>query len=194
MADSLAALGDVPIAAVHLGGHRQQDCLGAELVVVNPAVRPDSPWLEVARRCGAALRTEIELFMERCPARIVGVTGSNGKSTVAAMIAGILRCRGGQSHFRGVDAGTSDNIPTAAKIGKVPGCRTFLGGNIGGSLLERLSEIRPDDWVVLELSSFQLRHFSPTARMPHVAVGQVVNLSYFVVDLPCLLTNNDTML
>ena len=143
LADSLAILADVPIAALHLDGHSEEDFRDADLVVVNPAVRPDSPWLDTARRAGARLRTEIELFMENCPARIVGVTGSNGKSTTAAMIAEILRASGR---------------------------RTFLGGNIGGSLLEQLPQIGRDDWVVLELSSFQLRHFSQAAKPPHIAV------------------------
>jgi len=143
LADSLALLADLPIAAMHLGGHHEEDFQGADLVVVNPAVRPNSPWLQVARQSGARLRTEIELFIEACPAQIVGVTGSNGKSTTAAMIASILRAAG---H------------------------RALLGGNIGGSLLEQLPEIDPSDWVVLEISSFQLWHFSPGARMPHVAV------------------------
>jgi len=143
LAESLRQLADAPIDAVRLGGHREEDFRGADLVVVNPAVKPNSPWLEVARRSRARLIGEIELLMENCPARIIGVTGSNGKSTTAAMIAEILAASGR---------------------------RTFLGGNIGGSLLERLSEIGRDDWVVLELSSFQLWHLSPAARMPHVAV------------------------
>jgi UDP-N-acetylmuramoylalanine--D-glutamate ligase len=172
LADSLALLADVPIAALHLGGHREEDFQGADLVVVNPAVRPNSPWLQVARQSGARLRTEIELFIEACPAQIVGVTGSNGKSTTAAMIASILRAQGGQSHFRGGQALSHGKVAGAAKIGTVPcaGLRTLLGGNIGGSLLEQLPEIGPSDWVVLEISSFQLWHFSPGARMPHVAV------------------------
>lgn len=143
LADSLPLLADINLAALHLGGHCEEDFRDADLIVVNPAVRPDSPWLRFARQTGALLRTELELFMEHCPARIVGITGSNGKSTTAAMIASILKYA---SH------------------------RTFLGGNIGGSLLNELPQIGHDDWVVLEISSFQLWHFTPTARMPHVAV------------------------
>ena len=112
---AVASLGGAPIAAFHLGGHREDDFRQAEMVVVNPAVRPDSPWLELARRSGAALTTEIDLFLQHCPAPTVGVTGSNGKSTTAAMIVAILRA---------------------------DGRRTWLGGNIGGSLLDRLEEIR----------------------------------------------------
>ena len=143
LADSMAMLADVPIAAIHLGGHREEDFQGADLVVVSPAVRPASPWIDVARQSGSRLCTELELFMENCPASIIGVTGSNGKSTTAAMIASILKAGGRQA---------------------------FLGGNIGGSLLEELPQIGRDDWVVLEISSFQLWHLTPNAKMPHITV------------------------
>jgi UDP-N-acetylmuramoylalanine--D-glutamate ligase len=143
LADALAALADVPIAEVHLGGHRDEDFQNAELVVVNPAVRPGNRFLEIARQAGARIETEIGLLLRHCPARVVGVTGSNGKSTTAAMTAAILRARG---------------------------VRAWLGGNIGGSLLDELDEIRADDWVVLELSSFQLWHLAADVPMPQVAV------------------------
>ena len=133
LADSLPLLADVPIATIHLGGHRAEDFRQADLVVVNPAVRPDIPWLHAARQSGAHLCTELELFIENCPAKIIAVTGSNGKSTTAAMIASILNAAGR---------------------------RAFLGGNIGGSLLDDLPRMTADDWVVLEISSFQLWHFA----------------------------------
>lgn len=138
LADSLAALQGEPIAAFHLGAHREEDFRHADLLVVNPAVRPENPFLQLARESSVRVTSEIELFMDACPARIVGVTGSNGKSTTAAMTAALL------------DA--------------------WLGGNIGGSLLDRLDEIAADDWVVLELSSFQLWHLSADAKLPHVAI------------------------
>jgi UDP-N-acetylmuramoylalanine--D-glutamate ligase len=143
LADSLPLPADVPIDAIHLGGHRPEDFQRADLIVVNPAVRPDSPWLRTAQKSDACLCTELGLFIENCPARIIGVTGSNGKSTTAAMIASI--------------------ITTAGR-------RAFLGGNIGGSLLDQLPQMTADDWVVLEISSFQLWHFgfrTPHARTPH---------------------------
>jgi len=162
LSDALAGLADVPIAAAHFGGHREDDFRTAQLVVVNPAVRPGDRFVEIARHGGATITSEIELFLRACPARVVGVTGSNGKSTTAAMTAAILRA---------------------------DGRRPWLGGNIGESLLEDLDRIRADDWVVLELSSFQLwylgtdpsfvtgRHiigdcplWSSHVPMPHVAV------------------------
>jgi UDP-N-acetylmuramoylalanine--D-glutamate ligase len=132
-----------PIAAFHLGGHREEDFRQADLVVVNPAVRPGNPWLEIARKNGVRLTTEIGLFLEACPAAAIGVTGSNGKSTTSAMIAAILQAAGR---------------------------RTWLGGNIGRSLLDRLDEIKPDDGVVLELSSFQLAYLQAETPLPHIAV------------------------
>ncbi len=140
---ALQSLAGVPINAFHLGGHREDDFRQADLVVVNPAVRPDNPWLAIARENGAGLTTEIDLFLQSCPAASIGVTGSNGKSTTAAMIAAILQA-GGR--------------------------RTWLGGNIGGSLLDHLDEIKPGDGVVIELSSFQLTYLRPETRLPHIGV------------------------
>jgi UDP-N-acetylmuramoylalanine--D-glutamate ligase len=155
LADSLALLAGTAIAAYHLGGHQEDDFRHADLVVVNPAVRPDNRFLQIAISSGVPTTSEIELFLDACPAKIVGVTGSNGKSTTAAMTAAIFQAAGR---------------------------RTRLGGNIGASLLEHLGEIGPPDAarsrgtigppdaVVLELSSFQLWHLSPRARPVDVAV------------------------
>ncbi|MFH1268948.1 MAG: UDP-N-acetylmuramoyl-L-alanine--D-glutamate ligase [Planctomycetota bacterium] len=143
LADSLSSLAGEPIARFHLGGHREADFRHADLVVVNPAVRPGNRFVEIAAESGVPRTSETELFLQACPARIIGVTGSNGKSTTAAMTAAILRAEG----------------------------RTvWLGGNIGTSLLDRLDEITPDDGVVLELSSFQLNHLNHGVRMPELAV------------------------
>ena len=87
LADSLPLLADVPIAAVHLGGHREEDFRSADL---SWSIRPCGP---TARGCnspassGARLCTELELFIENCPARDHWRHRHNGKSTTAAMIA-----------------------------------------------------------------------------------------------------------
>jgi UDP-N-acetylmuramoylalanine--D-glutamate ligase len=143
LADALKELGVAPIAQWHLGGHHEEDFRHTDLVVVNPAVRPGNRCLEIARQSGARLTTEVELFLDACPAQTIGVTGSNGKSTTAAMTASILRASGR---------------------------RTWLGGNIGGSLLDDLDRMQAEDWVVLELSSFQLWYMNPQTPMPHIAV------------------------
>jgi UDP-N-acetylmuramoylalanine--D-glutamate ligase len=139
LADSVAAVGER--ATYHLGGHRPEDFTEADLVVVNPAVRPDSEFLGLARRHGVPVTTEINLFFERCPARIVGVTGSAGKTTTVSMIGHALA-----------------------------GSGVHVGGNIGRSLLDRVGRMSADDLVVLELSSAQLLRLGSTGRAPDVAV------------------------
>jgi len=146
LAPSVAALEGAPVT-FHLGGHREADFTEAEVLVVNPAVDPSSPYVAMAREAGAEITAEMNLFVEACPAPIVGVTGSSGKSTTAAMLGAMLARRG------------------PARV----------GGNIGRSLLDELDAIRPDEVVVLEMSSFQLQALAPLARSPHVAV--VTNLS-----------------
>ena len=143
--DSLARLEGLDLT-LHLGGHDEADFVGCDLLVVNPAVPFDSPYLRAAREAGVEITTEINLFLARCPAAVVGITGSAGKSTTVAM-AGAILAREKETH---------------------------VGGNIGVSLLDKLGEIRPDHVVVLELSSFQLVYLPAVARSPHVAV--VTNL------------------
>lgn len=143
LADSVAQLADVPIAAWHLGGHCDTDLLSADAIVVNPAVRPSHPLLRVAREAGVPLTSETELFLWSCPAQVVGVTGSNGKSTSCTMLAHVLRASGR---------------------------RTWLGGNIGHSMLGDVDRMTVKDWVVLEMSSFQLAHLSAAAPMPAHAI------------------------
>jgi UDP-N-acetylmuramoylalanine--D-glutamate ligase len=143
LADSLAQLEKLPLAGIKLGEHDPLDFQTAEFVVVNPAVRPEHPCLQLARANGAVLTSEIELLLNHCPGKVIGVTGSNGKSTTATMLAEIL---------------------------KLAGHRTWLGGNIGGSLLGDLPHMSSEDWVVLELSSFQLAHLGESARRCEIAV------------------------
>lgn len=128
-----------------LGGHDERDFRDADLIVVNPAVKPDSPFLQVATTAGVPIATELNLFLERCRGVGVGVTGTVGKSTTTAMLGHILqKCN-------------------AAR-------RVWVGGNIGVSLLDHTDEISPDDLVVLELSSFQLERLPAIDWSPRVAV------------------------
>lgn len=126
---TLDTLADVPLEQIRLGTHAPEDFRTADVVIVNPAVADDSRFLQIARDAGALLTSELELFLSACPCRLIAVTGTNGKSTTAAMTAHLLRASG----------------KTA-----------WLGGNIGGSLLSDLPGMTSDDWAVLEISSFQL--------------------------------------
>lgn len=148
---SLDELLDVPDIRYRLGGHDEADFRHADIVVANPAVRPDHPMLAAAREAGATVTTEIALLIERLPEgsptrpqRVIGVTGTAGKSTTAAMIG------------HGLDKLTDHTVR--------------LGGNLGGSLLPELDRITSSDWIVLELSSFMLHYLRPLMWSPHVAV------------------------
>lgn len=144
LADSLARIGALPVRLA-LGGHRTEDCVDAGLIFVSQGVPLDLPALQAAQQRGVPLRSATQLFMERCPAPILGVTGSAGKSTTTALIGEMFRAAGWP---------------------------VFVGGNIGVILLDKLAEITPKDWVVLEISHTQLEL---TDRSPHIAV--VTNIS-----------------
>lgn len=146
LAPSVRALDGLPVT-FHLAGHDPADFTEADVVVVSPAVPKDSPYLAMAREAGATLTAEMTLFVEACPAPIVGITGSAGKSTTTTLAGAMLARRG----------------------------PTRVGGNIGKSLLGDLDAIGPDETVVLEMSSFQLDDLASLARSPHVAV--VTNLT-----------------
>ena len=139
--------GDV---TTRLGDHDGADFIETDLVIVNPAV--PQPWnntyLKAAEHCRVPCLTEIELLTAALPRRdrVIGVTGSAGKSTTASLIAHMLRKTLPDEH------------------------RVFFGGNIGGTLLSELHEITEQDWVVLELSSAMLHWLSNQAWSPGIGV------------------------
>lgn len=159
---------DLPGVSLRLGEHVESDFTGADLVVVNPAVPDSSPFLQAARRAGVPIATEINLFVERCRGRCIGITGSVGKSTTTAMIGQALERGTGNPGY-----GTESGLAAAAAVAPSDAPahpRVWVGGNLGRSLLDALPQIRPQDWVVLELSSFQLERTPLVAWSPHIAV------------------------
>lgn len=143
LAPSVEALAGLPIEFV-LGTHRDEDFLWAEMVIRNPGVPLTSPYLRLAREHGASIEMEIGLFFLACPGRIIGITGTRGKTTTTTLIYNILR-----------DSGV----------------HVVLGGNVAGvETLSLLSQITPETLVVLELSSWQLEGLAPHAISPSVAV------------------------
>ncbi|GHU65183.1 UDP-N-acetylmuramoylalanine--D-glutamate ligase [Spirochaetia bacterium] len=114
-----------------LGRHEMEDFEKADMVIKNPGVPPDSPYLQKAGR----IETDISLFLAASPARLTAVTGSKGKSTTSSALHWVLK----EAHDRRI----------------LPG-KAFLGGNITVSPLTFLDELEEEDDVVLELSSWQL--------------------------------------
>ncbi len=119
-------------------GQGYLDALSGEVIFRTPGIPSDLPALVAAQRRGAFVSNEAELFMALCPAKIIGITGSDGKTTTATLTHRILK-----EEYGGA------------------GVKVYLGGNIGVSLFPVLSEIRPCDLAVLELSSFQLEGIAP---------------------------------
>ncbi len=131
-----------------LGEHRPADFTSCTMVVVNPAVRPDSPWLALAEQAGAAIETEMTLFFRVCPGPILGVTGTKGKTTSTLLLAAMLR----------------ERFP-----------HTVAAGNLRISALEALEQLSAATPVVLELSSFQLERLGRVGLSPRYAL--MTNLS-----------------
>ncbi|MGE5473609.1 MAG: UDP-N-acetylmuramoyl-L-alanine--D-glutamate ligase [Ignavibacteriales bacterium] len=115
--------------AFSLGEGYLKNLKGFDVIFKTPVIRYDLPELIEAQEAGAKVTSEMEVFLDICPARIFGVTGSDGKTTTTTLIYNIL---------------------------SQEGYKCWLGGNIGTPLLNKIEEINTDDMVVLELSSFQL--------------------------------------
>ncbi|MBQ1410299.1 MAG: UDP-N-acetylmuramoyl-L-alanine--D-glutamate ligase [Oscillospiraceae bacterium] len=126
-------------ARLHLGEDYLEG-LSGDVVFRTPGLHPDTPQIKALRERGAVITSEMEAFFAVCPAQIIAVTGSDGKTTTSTLIAELL---------------------------KKQGYRVWLGGNIGTPLLDRADDMEPTDQVVLELSSFQLMYFPYS---PHTAV------------------------
>ena len=144
---SLGALGD----ELEQGGCRLQlgedylRGLTQDVIFRTPGLRPDVPELLSAREQGSEITSEMEVFFSVCPCPLIAVTGSDGKTTTTTIIAELLQAAGKTVH---------------------------VGGNIGHPLLCEAGEMRPEDYAVLELSSFQLMTMK---QSPHIAV--VTNLA-----------------
>jgi len=114
---------------IYTGNDYLSKLRGFDLILRSPSCLPTTQELEKEEKNGATVTTEIELLMKMCPCQIIGITGSDGKTTTTTLIYEVL---------------------------KKAGYNTYVGGNIGTPLFTKLNEILPSDKVVLELSSFQL--------------------------------------
>ena len=114
---------------LELGGHRENTFLAQDLIVPSPGVPADAPLLQAARAKGVTIWSEVELADRFLSGRLIGITGSNGKTTTTSLVEHILRNAG---------------LPTV------------LAGNIGTPLIARVEQTSNDTITVVELSSFQL--------------------------------------
>ena len=115
--------------SIHAGGYDEDAIMNSDLIVISPGVPPDLDILNKARNKGIPVIGEIELAYRFCKYPIIAITGTNGKSTVTSMLADVL---------------------------KKAGIKVFVGGNIGTPFISCLIEKKMWDFVLLEISSFQL--------------------------------------
>lgn len=145
---ALAAVADLPVQLV-LGGHPLSLLDGTDLLCLSGGVPPDLPVVQAAQARGIALSNDSLLTLQRCPAVTVGITGSSGKTTTTTLVGEMV---------------------------KASGLPTWVGGNIGTPLIDRLHEITSGDRVVLELSSFQLELFDETLCLDAPVSPQVAGV------------------
>ena len=129
----------------YFGDNNLEHLVGFDYIFRSPSCRPDLPEILQEVEKGAILTSEIEKVIELTPSTVIGVTGSDGKTTTTTLIYKILEANG---------------------------YKCFLGGNIGIPLFTKISEMKPEDMVVLELSSFQLMNMKVSPK-----VSVVTNIS-----------------
>ena len=123
-----------------LGENYLDNLHGYDVIFRSPGIRPDIPPIQKEVERGAILTSEIEKLIELCPSKVIGVTGSDGKTTTTTLIYMML---------------------------KEEGYNCYLGGNIGTPLFAKIDDMTPEDIIVLELSSFQLMTLT---KSPNIAV------------------------
>jgi len=129
-AELLSTIAQMPSSVeLRLGGYDDGVLEGVDIVYASPGVPWDSELLNQARAKGIPVSSEIDLFLKLCKGTVVGITGTNGKTTTTALTGEVL------------------------SAGERP---VIVGGNIGDTVLDRVEDITAEHWVVLELSSFQL--------------------------------------
>ncbi len=127
----------------HLGGLKLKDIDWADIIAKNPGVRRNDPMYLRAKKLGKPIVNDITIFLEKCPCKTVGITGTRGKSTTTAWI--------------------GDMLKRSKK-------RAFVGGNITVSPLTFLDKLKKDDIAVIELSSWMLETCGEVGISPNIAV------------------------
>lgn len=142
--DSLDQLKNYPNIEYVLGEHKYEDIDWADIIIRNPALKPQNEYRIYAEKSGKPVETDMGIFLEFVnPKNVIGVTGTKGKSTTSSLINELLLANKKEVVF---------------------------AGNIGKSILDTVAHLSNDTFVVLELSSFQLEAWKEHKVSPHIAV------------------------
>ena len=134
-----------------------------DLIIRSPGIPYLTAEIQAAKSSGSEITSSTKLFLDWCPAEVIGVTGTNGKGTTASLIFEILK--------KSQKSRSKADPPLAEKV-KSQKSQVYLVGNIGTASFDIIEKVEPDDLVVFELSSFQIQDLD---RSPDVTV--VVNLT-----------------
>jgi UDP-N-acetylmuramoylalanine--D-glutamate ligase len=129
------------------------DIKNFDIIFRSPSVYFNHPKLLEAKSAGAKVSSQIKLFMELCPAKVIGVTGTKGKGTTASLIYEMLKADTKIASHRSI----------------------YLSGNIGNAAISLISKIKKNDIVILELSNFQLADMD---QSPEIAVVTNLNIDH----------------
>lgn len=165
-------------------GDSYLDKIEGEYLFRSPGIRPDLPEIQNAVARGAVLTSEIEEFLHRCPCPVIGITGSDGKTTTTTITYLLLQAEAERRNSRNA---------------------VWLGGNIGQPLFAKVKDIQPSHRVVLELSSFQLQtaergvdcavitNITPNHLNWHLDMDEYIAAKARIFKSPCrmLVTNRD---
>ena len=144
LSKSMKMLQNEPNITFHLGGHQKQDFTDVDLVIQNPGVAHNSPYLQFAHNAGVRVEMGSGIFVENADmSNLIGVTGTKGKSTTSALIYRILQIK----------------YPDA-----------YHGGDVDGSPLKFVEQNQKGIWGVLEISSWRLEGMAPHKKSPHISV------------------------
>jgi len=128
----------------HLGGHPESDFTDNDIIIRNPAIKPGNKYLQIAEDAGKQIEMEMSLFLRLAPCKVIGISGTRGKSTTTTLIYKML-----YEEF---------------------GDKIILAGNIGKSAIRTLPNLTDKNIVVLELSSFQLDMMRTNKQSPHASL------------------------
>lgn len=147
LAAEIASLADLAVEW-RLGGHSLDILAGVDLVCPSGGVPLTNPLVLEAARRGLPFSNDTQIFLEQAPCRVIGITGSAGKTTTTTLVGRM------------------------AKAGTAPGTSAWIGGNIGLPLIAHVDQMQPGDLAVMEVSSFQLEQ---TTLSP--AIAAILNIT-----------------
>ncbi len=159
------ALAGEPIQWI-AGGHPLTLLEDVDLLCISAGVPFDLPIVREAQRRGIAVSNDSQIFLEVCPCKVIGITGSSGKTTTTTLVGLIAQAAVDELNAFSDENGGNPFFDHDLTCSLTKNSKIWVGGNIGSPLISSVDEMKPDDLAVMELSSFQLEVMD---RSPEIA-------------------------